>query len=455
MPSLLATALSTMPATLFASLLVLISAVLPTRAHSEDPFLRRTHTVRVVEQVGPAVVNITMEKVVQQSSPFAGSPFESFFFRDFFEPRAPRTVQSLGSGVIFDAEGHILTNEHVIRHADTIRVALDDGREFEATLVGADPNNDLAVLKINTKEKLPWVSPGTSADLMVGEPVIAIGNPFGLSSTVTTGVISALDRSVRSQEGVYHGFLQTDASINPGNSGGPLMNAEGALIGINTAVYQEAQGIGFAIPIDLVARVVNELIQHGEITPVWLGIDLQDLQPDMRNLLEIPPSFQGALIRNIYPDSPAQAASLERGQIVTHFDGHVVENAHDFYKQLARSSANQQLKLKTWNEGKSGAVSLRTQQIPEPTISRWVEELLGMQIELREDGGYIITGVRRGSTIEDIGVRAGDYLLAVNGYPLNDKEGLRDAMINLRGSYRALLMIQRGDERYRLPIPLP
>ena len=196
-----------------------------------DPFLRRTITVRVVEAASPAVVNVTTEQVVQQGpfGGYSGDPFFDRFFHDFFEPRVPQTTQNLGSGVVIDADRRVLTNEHVVARASRIRVTLADGREFDATLVGADPNNDLAVLQLDTREALPWIPLGSSADLMVGEPVIAIGNPFGLSHTVTTGVVSALNRSIRSEARVYHGFLQTDASINPGNSGGPLLNAAGKL----------------------------------------------------------------------------------------------------------------------------------------------------------------------------------------------------------------------------------
>ena len=188
-------------------------ALLAGAVRAEDPFLRRTTTVRVVEEAGPAVVNITTEQTVQSSPfrPFGSDPFFDRFFRDFFEPRMPQTVQNLGSGVVIDAEGHILTNEHVIARASRIRASLADGREFDATLVGADPNNDIAVLKIETDAPLPWIAPGHSNDLMVGEPVIAIGNPFGLSHTVTTGVISAINRSIRTDARVYHGFLQIDA----------------------------------------------------------------------------------------------------------------------------------------------------------------------------------------------------------------------------------------------------
>ncbi|HBZ70434.1 MAG TPA: serine protease Do, partial [Deltaproteobacteria bacterium] len=206
-------------------------------ASGADPFLRHTATVDVVRKVGPAVVNVTTEQIVSGGSPFRpfSDPFFDRFFQDFFEPRAPQTVKSLGSGVLIDADRHVLTNEHVISRASRIRITLADGREFDAKLVGADPNNDLAVLRVETKEALPWIPPATSSDIMVGEPVIAIGNPFGLSNTVTTGVISAADRSIRTEDRVYHGFLQTDASINPGNSGGPLLNLRGEVIGINSA----------------------------------------------------------------------------------------------------------------------------------------------------------------------------------------------------------------------------
>jgi len=284
-------------------------------ALASDPFLRENTTVRVAKEVGPSVVNITTERVVASRNPFphGANPFFDSFFRDFFEPRLPETIQSLGSGVLIDAGRHILTNEHVVGRASRIRVSLADGTEFDATLIGADPNNDIAVLKVDTNERLPWLEPGRSNDLMVGESVIAIGNPFGLSNTVTTGVISALNRSIRTEDRVYHGFLQTDASINPGNSGGPLVNSEGELIAINTAVYGGgAQGIGFAIPIDTAKRVVDELIAHGEVTPTWLGLDFQDLDPGLALAMALPQDLRGALVNRVRADSPAQRGDLRR-----------------------------------------------------------------------------------------------------------------------------------------------
>src|SRR5262249_33233624 len=280
--------------------------------------------VEVVQHVGPSVVNITTETEVRQASPFEGlrgDPLFQRFFQDFFDPGMPRTAQSLGSGVLIDKDGHVLTNEHVVGGANHIKVTLSDRREFDATLVGADSNNDLAVLKIDTTEKLPWVAPGSSKDLMVGEPVIAIGNPFGLSNTVTTGVVSALDRSIRSDDRTFYGFIQTDASINPGNSGGPLLNAEGTLIGGNTAIYQGAQGIGFAIPIDVARRVVDQLLAHGAVAPVWLGLELQDLDPRLHDAMELPRGTTGALVSGVDAGSPAARAGVRRGDLVTRAGG--------------------------------------------------------------------------------------------------------------------------------------
>jgi serine protease Do len=428
---------------------------LPVRA--EDPFLRRTTTVRVVEQAGPAVVNITTERLVKQRNPFGypgTDPFFDRFFRDFFEPRGPQTAQSLGSGVLIDAEGHILTNEHVVGRADRIRVSIADGREFEATLIGADPNNDLAVLKTETDEKLPWIPLSSSADLMVGEPVIAIGNPFGLSSTVTTGVISASNRSIRTENHVYHGFLQTDASINPGNSGGPLLNAEGKLIGINTAVYNGGQGIGFAIPIDVARRVVTELIAHGEVTPVWLGLEFQSLSPDLQAALNLPAGLTGALVNRVRDKSPGARAGLRRGDVVTHVDGHVVRSARGFFEILVTVTARQVIEISYWRNGETETANVRAEQFPTDLIEQLTDELLGMDLHHRKEGGFVVTGLREGGGAQRIGIRIGDLVLAVNGRSLKNGEALERSVLGLRGHARALVMVQRGAGRYNVTVPL-
>ncbi len=245
---------------------------------------RENEVVKAVRKVSPAVVNISSEyEVYARTNPFSGfatDPFFDSFFKDFFDRGAERRYkkQSLGSGVIIDGKrGFILTNAHVIAKTGKITAVLMDERELEVQIVGADPDSDLAVLRVNSPNPLPSTEMGDSGDMMIGETVIAIGNPFGFSNTVTTGVISAVNRSIRAEDREYHDFIQTDASINPGNSGGPLLNINGELIGINTAIYAKAQGIGFAIPINKAKRIISDLIQHGEVIPAWIGLTVQNV----------------------------------------------------------------------------------------------------------------------------------------------------------------------------------
>ncbi len=429
----------------------------PPIARAGDPFLRGTATVEVVKRVGPAVVNITTEVEVRASNPFSGfqgDPFFDRFFRDFAAPGMPRTAQSLGSGVVIDREGHVLTNEHVVARASRIRVALADGREFDATLVGADPNNDLAVLQIEGDENLPFVIPGTSEELLVGEPVIAIGNPFGLSNTVTTGVVSAIDRSIRSEDRAFYGFIQTDASINPGNSGGPLLNAEGTLIGINTAIYQGAQGIGFAIPIDVAKRVVEQLITHGEIAPVWLGVGLQDLNSELGDVLDVPRGTQGALVTELEPESPAGEAGVRRGDLIVKMDGHSVKTARDFYSMLEHAIPGETVELEVWRDGKTRRFRSKTEEISSDLIDVFAQRLLGLDLEPYERGGFRVRGVAAKSGADQVGFRDGDIVLRINGQALQDRQALRRSILDLRGRDRALIVVQRGRGRYHVTVPL-
>ena len=442
-----------------ALLLGLAAGAAPRPADAADPFLRRTAAVEVAEKVGPAVVSILTETDVQQRrSPFEGfrgDPFFDRFFRDFFDPGMPRTNRSLGSGVIIDAEGHVLTNEHVVGRASRIKVSLQDGRELDATLIGADPNNDLAVLKIETDEKLPWVRPGSSADLLVGEPVIAIGNPFGLSHTVTTGVISALDRSIRaSEDRAFYGFLQTDASINPGNSGGPLLNAEGSLIGINTAIYQGAEGIGFAIPIDVAKRVVDELLRHGEVAPVWLGVDLQDLDPRLHEALELPRGTKGALVTGVAKGSPAERAGVRRGDLISKAGGHAVNTARDVFGIVERATPGETLDLEIWRDGKRSTLAARTERVSDATVAELAERLLGLALVPARNGGFQVQRVRPQSGAARIGFQPGDLVVAVNGRALDGGEAFRRAVLGLQGRSRALVVVQRGAGRYHVTVPL-
>jgi serine protease Do len=320
--------------------------------------------------------------------------------------------------------------------------------------VGADPDNDLAVLQVESDEALPWTPPGSSDDVMPGEPVIAIGNPFGLSNTVTTGVISALDRSIRTEGRVYHGFLQTDASINPGNSGGPLLNAEGALIGINTAIYQGAEGIGFAIPIDAARRVVAELIEHGEVAPVWLGLQFQDLDERLRQVMALPERTRGALVTRVRADGPAGRGGVERGDLVTGVDEHALASAREFYELLARATPGQVLRLSLLRNGAGRTARVVAEEIPGSLVEELASQLLGVELEPHPRGGYAVASVRTGSGSARIGIQPGDVILRINGLPLADTEALERSVLDLRGRSRAILVVQRGRGRYHVTIPL-
>jgi serine protease Do len=440
-----------------AAVLALLGAGAAAPARADDPFLRRTPTVRAVERVGPAVVNITTARTVR-ASPFGrvGDPLFDNFFHRFFEPRlGQRSVQSLGSGVLIDADRHVLTNAHVVERAESIRVKLADGREFDATAVGVDANNDLAVLRVESDERLPWIEPGRSDDLLVGEPVIAIGNPFGLSNTVTTGVISAVDRSIRTDDRVFHGFLQTDASINPGNSGGPLLNAEGSLIGVNTAIYGgNAEGIGFAIPIDVARRIVHELIVHGTVAPVWMGVELQALQPELRRELGIPEALVGVLVSHVSGDGPARRAGLERGDVVTHLEGQPIADPPAFYEVLNQVTRGQKTRLAIWRGGRERTLRPVAAALPDGIVEELALRLMGLRLEANPSGGFVVQSVRTDSGAARIGLQPGDLLVAVNGRPLRDEESLRASVLGLRGRGQALVVVRRGRGRYHVTLPL-
>ncbi|MCP3953912.1 MAG: trypsin-like serine protease, partial [Desulfobacterales bacterium] len=287
-----------------------------------EKYNRETAVVKTVRRVGPAVVNISSEyEIRQQRNPFNAfgtDPVFDRFFKDFFDHGYNRHEKrtSLGSGVIIDGgRGFILTNAHVITRAGTIKVTLKDEREFEARIVGADPDSDLAVLKIDAKDALPDIQMSRSDDLLIGETVIAIGNPFGFSHTVSTGVISAINRSVRTEARTFHDFIQIDAPINPGNSGGPLLNINGDLIGVNTAIYANARGIGFAIPINKARRIVNDLIAYGEVIQAWIGLLVQDLNSELVEYYKLP-TGKGVIVESVSRAGPAERAGIKSGDII-------------------------------------------------------------------------------------------------------------------------------------------
>jgi len=419
---------------------------------------RRTAVVQVVEQVAPAVVNISTEQLVEVN-PFLRRRTPSIF--DWFgEPDRSYTRSSLGSGVIIDDEGHVLTNQHVILQGSRITVALADKREFEAELVGADPTMDLAVLKIENEEELPHVPMGTSSDLMIGETVIAIGNPFGLNHTVTTGVVSATGRTLRTEERTYRDFIQTDASINPGNSGGPLLNINGSLIGINTAIYGgNAQNIGFTIPIDRARRIVDDLIRFGAVVPAWLGVEVQDLDGSLAASFEFP-LRGGVLVSDVVEGGPAEAAGLRRGDIITALGSDGVASARDFRESLRGYTADDEVRLTFYREGKKRQEALQSTEFPSDQVERELWRRVGFEVieitpalarryNLPAGDGVAIRRVRDNSPAYAVGLDGGDVLLNVDGAPIEGLGDLHQALLPAFGRGSFTLMVQRGRHRYR------
>ena len=442
--------------------LLLLCAALPTATAAESA--RRTAVVRAVERVAPATVNITTAySVHRRVNPFfrGGPLFEEFFSR-FLDPR-PREVQSLGTGVVIDDEGHVLTNEHVLAGATEIEVTLSDGRRFEATLVGADPGTDLAVVRIQSDEPVPIAPLGRSDDLMIGETVIAIGNPFGLNHTVTTGVLSAISRSIRQDDQEYHGFLQTDASINPGNSGGPLLNIDGEVIGINTAIFREAEGIGFSIPIERARRIMGDLIQHGEVVPVWLGLRLQELTPRLRAALDVR-ATAGALVSHVFSGSPAESSGIRRGDVVTGLDGSRVQFLRNYFEILRGITEGDHATLSLERDGKKQQKKVRAEAFPEGRADELARVLLGLAVSEPERSaggaggatghGMLVQEVVPQSPSARIGIRPGDVILKLDHEPVDDRVAFRKAVTKLRGRARVLLLVRRGRTGYHVTLGL-
>ncbi|MGN6184141.1 MAG: trypsin-like peptidase domain-containing protein [Thermoanaerobaculia bacterium] len=411
---------------------------------------RRTPIVVVAHNVLPSVVNIQTEATIRRraTDPF----FDPFGIFGGGRDRA-YTSQSLGSGFVWSSDGIIVTNNHVVEGASSITVNFNDGTKATAKLLGVDPDSDLAVLKVDGK-KLAAAPIGTSSDLMIGETVIAVGNPFGLSGTVTTGVLSALGRSVPSetQGRTYTDFLQTDASINPGNSGGPLLNIEGRVIGINVAIYQNAQGIGFAIPVDRANKVIQDLLKYGEVHSAWLGAVTATLTPEeaRRRGHEV---VDGAIVVRVFANSPAAAAGLQSGDIITAVDGKPVDSREAFSTFTATVAPGQQLDLAYERDGAKRRASLRAVDPPSGLGLRILEEVAGLRVA-DERRSVVVDDVVRGSRAEEIGIQPGDIIAAVNNVEVKDTKSANSEM--MRGADRSsiVLSVQRGRYIYSLTFPM-
>jgi Do/DeqQ family serine protease len=425
--------------------------------------LRRSAVVNAVEKASPAVVNISTvsKERVGTFFPFSGQDF----FRDFFPDLFPReyTRTSLGSGVIINGtEGYVVTNHHVIADAAAIKVITSDQTEFAARLLGSDSRSDLAVLAIEVPPKLPAIDMGRSNDLMIGETVVAIGNPFGLSHTVTTGVVSALNRSVRSGDHIYRNLIQTDASINPGNSGGPLLNIEGELIGINSAIYQKAQGIGFAIPIDKVKRIVQELIESGQVRFPWLGIEVQELTNELKSYFNLPSDKGGVLTSNVIQGSPGKRAGLRRGDIVMALDGMRTVSPQAYHQALGEFTPGTSVELTIFREGVELSVQATPTAFPVDLALELTSRNLGIKVteippatrkQYGIEGGVSIEQVAQDSAAGRVGLKPGDLIYKVNDMPIRNLDDFKEAISRYHHRNALNFIVGRGGYVYALNLP--
>jgi len=405
---------------------------------------RRSEIVGVVEKVAPSVVNISAEQI-QRRRP---SLFDDFFFGG--DPRARRrTSQSLGSGVIIDARGIILTNDHVVSGASKITATTKAGAEFDCDVIGSDADNDLAVLRVRKPNgALPAIHLGSSSDLLIGETIVAIGNPFGLSNTVTAGVVSAVGRSVRGEnEHTYTDFIQTDASINPGNSGGPLVNVDGDMIGIATAIIGGAQGIGFAIPIDRAKRIVEDLVKFGEVRPVWVGLRGRTLLSGEEN------RPRGMRVKSVYPNSPASKAGVRAGDQIVSVDGTPIDSQEAFETALSTRGPGRPFKMVLRGKDGERTVTL-TGEAPPPGIgTRLLQDELGMG--LRSGGDELrVTIIDRNGVAAQAGLKTGDLLLSLNGAQIRSLEDVDRVFQRDLNKNSVAIEIGRGRFSYSLTLPL-
>ena len=427
--------------------------------------------VNLAKKLKPIVVNISTTQVSEGrgsqefSSPFGGGeddPFNDFWKRFFGgpAPRGPQRQRSLGSGFIIDGDGSILTNNHVVENATKIVVKLSgDEQDYEAKVVGRDPKTDIAVIKINVKTGLAAANFGDSDRLEVGEWVMAIGNPFGLDGSVTSGIVSAKGRHNITQ-GPYDNFIQTDASINPGNSGGPLINLRGEVIGINTAIFSRTGGnigIGFAIPINLVKELLPQLRGKGKVTRGFLGVLIQKVTPEIAESLGMERGH-GALVANVSKDGPADKAGVKVGDVIIEFDGSPVKDSGDLPNIVARTQVDKKVRMKLLRDRKEISLNVAVGELKEEEIVASVPEKgeLGMTVQrltpqmaenlgLEKADGVVVTGVEQGGVAEEAGIRRGDVIMEVDRKAIKTLDDYKKAVAAARKGRGVLFLVRRGE----------
>lgn len=410
---------------------------------------RRTPVVVVAHNVLPAVVNISAEATIRRREidPY----FDPFGF--FGGQERAYTSQSLGSGFVWSSDGIVVTNNHVVEGASKITINLNDGRQMEAQLIGVDPDSDLAVLRVSARG-LTAAPIGTSSDLLIGETVVAVGNPFGLSGSVTTGVVSATGRSVPSKEAgrTYTDFIQTDASINPGNSGGPLLNIEGKVIGINTAIYAQAQGIGFAIPVDRAKKIVQDLLRYGQVRSAWIGAVTATLTPEEAKRLSLRAS-KGALVSRVFPGSPAASAGLQPGDVITAVGGRPVDSRESFSTYTSTLGTDQPVDLSITRSGSNKNIQVRPGEPPQNLGMRILQETAGLHV-VDQSRSVVIDEVDNGSRAARIGITRGDMIVGVNGAEIRTTKQLNDALIQSAERSSYVLNVLHAGVIYGLTFPM-
>ena len=410
--------------------------------------------IEVSQKVTPAVVNIRAERVRSVSG--LNPLFEEFFGDLFQAPKQQRRERSLGSGFIITRDGYILTNDHVISGAEEIKVQLADQQVFPGTVVGVDPKTDVAVLKIDAPDPLPVTVLGDSDLLKVGQWALAIGNPFGLDSTLTVGVISATGRANVGIED-YEDFVQTDASINPGNSGGPLLNIYGEVIGINTAIVASGQGIGFAIPINLASLIANQLMTSGEVARGWLGVSIQPLDPDLAETFGLD-RVTGALINKVLPGTPADRAGMRRGDIILTYNGKEVRGVRELQLLVASTPIGTEVPIEVQRDGTTLTLTVapaaRENASFQPGSDIQEDLWLGMTLDETSEG-LRVRSLDPDRIAAVSGVMENDLLIAVNQQELKSLEVLREIRQSLKPGSNVALLLRRGEAMLYLSLPIP
>lgn len=427
----------------------------------------------LAEKQAHVAVNISTTKTIKgmsRFSPFQGREFRDFFgdefFRHFFGqgPEEEMKQRSLGSGVVVSDDGYILTNNHVVADADEILVTLSDKKQYEAKVIGKDTKTDLALIKIKVEDDIPAATLGDSDKLSIGDWVMAIGNPFGLGSTVTAGIVSAKGRVIGA--GPYDDFIQTDATINPGNSGGPLFNLEGEVIGINTAIVSQSGGnvgIGFAIPINMAKSIMPQLKERGKVIRGWLGVIIQSITPEFKEKFDLE-TMEGALIGEVTKGSPADKAGLKRGDVIVRFDGKKVEEMKTLPAMVAETPVGKTVKVVVIRNKKEKELTVTLGELKEEermaaTIPE-VEEGFGFSVQeltpelaeslsLNGEKGVVVSSVKKDSPASDAGLQRGDLIQEIERKPIENIDDYKEKMQEVSSKKQILIVVKhRGHSRY-------